>query len=457
MVACLVISDLICLYISLLIAISIWRQIRIDFSIHAYTSVILPVAICLVIVYSIVGLYPGTGLGPVEELRRLALSTTLVCLGFIALTFYARITTDWSRAIIGLTWSFSVFGMPISRKFFRRLALRFKLWGEPVVVIGDPEDAIKVTKEFRNHPLTGFWPVLCVTTDFISNIFPILASPEQEVWNENILFRDIDILILALGNKQLSATKEVLIDRSHSFRRIICVFDEERLGSVWFTNLNLIEYFGLEVRHQWNSPINRVLKRLLDLTLIMIGLPFLIPLFIVIAVAIYIDDPGAIFYTQMRIGVKGKEFRIWKFRSMISNAEELLDEKLKNNPVLHKEWLDSFKLKDDPRLTRVGKILRSTSLDELPQIWNVLRGEMSVIGPRPIVKEEIPLYGEEFEIFKRTAPGITGLWQISGRNDLSYRERVNLDVYYLQNWSIWLDIHILMHTVLSVLQRRGAY
>lgn len=457
MVAWLVLSDLICLYISLLIAIIIWRQVRTDFSIYAYVSAILPVALCLILVYSIMGLYPGTGLGPVEELRRLAICTTVVCLFLIALTFYTRVTTQWSRAIIGLTWSLLFFGMPISRKLFRRLAVRLKIWGEPVVVIGDLDSATKVTEAFRNHPLIGFWPVLCVTTDTISNIFPHLASPPKEEWSENILFRDADILILTLGDKQLSTVKDVLLDRSHSFRRIICIFDEDNLGSVWFTNLHLIEFFGLEVLHQWNHPINRVLKRLLDLGLIVICIPLLIPLFIIIGIAIYIDNPGAIFYSQKRIGFKGKEFRIWKFRSMISNAEELLGEKINSSPDFQREWSDSFKLRDDPRITFVGKILRSTSLDELPQIWNVLRGEMSIIGPRPIVNEEIPLYGDEFEIFNRVIPGITGLWQISGRNDLPYRERINLDVYYLQNWSIWLDIHILMHTVLTVMQRRGAY
>ncbi len=457
MVACLVMSDLFCLNISLWIAVIIWRQVRTDFSIYAYASIILPVAVGLIIVYSIMGLYPATGLGPVEELRRLAICTTVVCLVFIALTFYTRVSTQWSRAIIGLTWSLLFFGMPISRKLFRRLAVRLKVWGEPVVVIGDLEGATKVTEAFRNHPLIGFWPVLCVTTDTISSIFPHLTSPPKEEWNESILFRVADILILTLGDKQLSAVKDVLMDRSHSFRRIICIIDEDNLGSVWFTNLHLIEYFGLEVLHQWNHPINRALKRLIDLGLIIICIPLLIPLFIIIGIAIYIDSPGALFYSQKRIGFKGKEFRIWKFRSMISNAEELLDEKINISPDFQKEWSDSFKLKDDPRITFVGKILRSTSLDELPQIWNVIRGEMSIIGPRPIVNEEIPLYGDEFEIFNRVIPGITGLWQISGRNDLAYRERVNLDVYYLQNWSIWLDIHILMHTVLSVMQRRGAY
>jgi len=142
---------------------------------------------------------------------------------------------------------------------------------------------------------------------------------------------------------------------------------------------------------------------------------------------------------------------------MAHNAETALKQRLKKDPALQMEWESNFKLKNDPRITDIGRFLRRTSLDEIPQIWNVLKGEMSLIGPRPIVTEEIPLYGDEFEIYKQVLPGITGLWQISGRNDLPYHDRVKLDVYYIQNWSIWLDIHILMHTMLATLQARGAY
>ena len=193
------------------------------------------------------------------------------------------------------------------------------------------------------------------------------------------------------------------------------------------------------------------------MTLMFLGMPFMIALFAVIALLIKIISPGPVFYQHKRIGLDGKEIWIWKFRTMTHNSEFALQQHLKEDPALQMEWEINFKLKRDPRVTAIGRFLRRTSLDELPQIWNVLRGEMSLIGPRPIVKEEIALYGDEFEIYKQVLPGITGLWQISGRNDLPYHDRVKLDVYYIQNWSIWLDIHILMHTILSTLQARGAY
>jgi Undecaprenyl-phosphate galactose phosphotransferase WbaP len=176
-----------------------------------------------------------------------------------------------------------------------------------------------------------------------------------------------------------------------------------------------------------------------------------------IGLAIKLDSPGPVFYTQKRVGHDGREIRMWKFRSMVLNAEKVLEDYLLRDDAMRLEWEQNFKLKHDPRITRVGNFLRRTSLDELPQLWNVVNREMSLIGPRPIVNDEISLYKDDFEIYKQVLPGMTGMWQISGRNNLSYEERVSLDVYYVQNWSIWLDVHILMHTVITALQGRGAY
>ena len=153
----------------------------------------------------------------------------------------------------------------------------------------------------------------------------------------------------------------------------------------------------------------------------------------------------------------GATFTAWKFRTMVRNASEVLARHLERNPALRQEWDRSHKLRHDPRVTAAGRVLRRTSLDELPQIWNVLRGEMSVVGPRPIVADEIALYGEAYELYTRVRPGITGLWQVSGRNDLPYEKRVQLDTYYIRNWSPWLDLYILARTVAAVLMARGAY
>jgi lipopolysaccharide/colanic/teichoic acid biosynthesis glycosyltransferase len=147
----------------------------------------------------------------------------------------------------------------------------------------------------------------------------------------------------------------------------------------------------------------------------------------------------------------------WKFRTMVENAEQLLEEHLAKNPQLREEWDNTHKLRQDPRVTRIGRILRRTSLDELPQIWNVLRGEMSLVGPRPVVSAEVEKYGESFDFYRAVRPGITGLWQVSGRSDTSYSERVALDVRYVRHWSVWLDIYLLARTFRVVFRGSGAY
>jgi undecaprenyl-phosphate galactose phosphotransferase len=168
-------------------------------------------------------------------------------------------------------------------------------------------------------------------------------------------------------------------------------------------------------------------------------------------------DGGPAFYSQIRIGKDGKPFKCWKFRSMIVNADEALKLYLASNPDAEEEYKRDFKLKDDPRITPVGRLLRKTSLDEIPQFYNVLKGEMSLVGPRPIVEKETHFYEDKLSYYLAVRPGITGLWQVSGRNDISYQQRVSMDVWYVENWSIWNDIVIFIETVYVVLARKGAY
>jgi lipopolysaccharide/colanic/teichoic acid biosynthesis glycosyltransferase len=198
-------------------------------------------------------------------------------------------------------------------------------------------------------------------------------------------------------------------------------------------------------------------KWLLDLVLIVAALPALVFLLISIAVAIKLDSAGPVLYSQTRLGRGGAQIKLWKFRSMSVDAEEILQAHLERNPAATHEWEAHRKLRVDPRVTRIGKILRRTSLDELPQVWNVLRGDLSLVGPRPILPDEASLYGDDLESYLVALPGLTGLWQISGRNDLPFYDRIALDLYYVQNWSIWLDVNILLTTILAVFQGRGAY
>jgi Undecaprenyl-phosphate galactose phosphotransferase WbaP len=181
-----------------------------------------------------------------------------------------------------------------------------------------------------------------------------------------------------------------------------------------------------------------------------------LPLIIAIAALIKLTSPGPAFFGQRRYGRKGEPFMAWKFRSMAADASQVLEQCLASDPALLEEWRRSHKLRNDPRVTRIGRFLRRTSLDELPQLWNILRGQMSFVGPRPIVAEEIARYGASYSVYKKVTPGLTGLWQVSGRNNTSYEQRVNFDLYYVRNWSLWLDLHVLARTVKVVVLGDGA-
>ncbi|EST12654.1 multidrug MFS transporter [Sporolactobacillus laevolacticus DSM 442] len=199
------------------------------------------------------------------------------------------------------------------------------------------------------------------------------------------------------------------------------------------------------------------LKRVLDLFGAVVGLVLSSPLFFVISLLyLFGDNKGPVFFKQKRVGQGGKEFYIYKFRSMIVNAEELL----KSNKVLYKKYIDNnYKLEpdEDPRITKIGRLLRKTSLDELPQFINVLKGEMSLVGPRPVIAEELMEYGEKKDLFLSARPGLTGYWAASGRSDIEYPERCNVELYYIENRSIALDIKIILQTIYSVIARKGAY
>jgi lipopolysaccharide/colanic/teichoic acid biosynthesis glycosyltransferase len=200
----------------------------------------------------------------------------------------------------------------------------------------------------------------------------------------------------------------------------------------------------------------RFAKRLLDVSVACTLMPCLVPLFLVSAVIVKMSSPGPVLYRQKRIGRFGREFTLWKFRTMYRNSDEILRNHLETNPESAREWKQTRKLRKDPRVTRLGSILRRASLDELPQFLNVLAGTMSLVGPRPIVAAEKAHYGDAYFFYTSAKPGLSGLWQVSGRSDLSYDQRVNLDAEYIRQWNLALDIKILWRTGAAVWASKGA-
>lgn len=212
------------------------------------------------------------------------------------------------------------------------------------------------------------------------------------------------------------------------------------------------------VRSSAHGPVvGGAAKRAADIALALTGLIMLAPLLILIALAVRTTSRGPVFFGHRRIGAGGRVFRCWKFRSMVKNGDEVLERYLTRHPEARAEWDATRKLKNDIRITRIGRVLRDFSLDELPQLVNVLRGEMSLVGPRPVVADELALYGSDARYYLAARPGITGLWQVSGRSDVSYEARVAFDKAYVLGWSALGDLRIILKTIPAALAARGAY
>jgi Undecaprenyl-phosphate galactose phosphotransferase WbaP len=246
-------------------------------------------------------------------------------------------------------------------------------------------------------------------------------------------------------------------DWCHGFQHVLLVPDMPGICSLGITTREVGGEVGFEMPQRLFQRGPAIVKRSMDFLLSLLGLVVLSPLFLLIAVAVKLTSKGPIFYGQSRYGRDGKIFKALKFRSMVPHADRILADHLATHPEDLFEWQRDHKLKNDPRVTSIGKWMRRLSLDELPQLFNVLAGQMSLVGPRPIVKDEIQKYGRRYGLYSRVRPGITGLWQVSGRNNTTYDQRIAMDEYYVQNWSVWFDSYLLIRTVKTVLYGEGAY
>ena len=296
----------------------------------------------------------------------------------------------------------------------------------------------------------------------ITSILNVDGQTPQEVYSKIAILVDdeqYDSAVIDIEDNALFAMSTLVDHLQIKVRRIILLPKLTKTPMMNGELISSLHHKGMAfyLQNHLLSPFDRVIKQFFDflvaLMLITVASPFLLWLYVLV----YISTKGHPIFKHERIGQHGKTFKVYKFRTMYLDAQQRLFTLLATSDESRKEWQKDFKLKNDPRITKIGHFLRKTSLDELPQLINVLRGEMSLVGPRPIVHEEVKKYGEYFEYFTAVKPGITGLWQVSGRNDIEYDERVQLDVWYVRNWCIELDIQILMKTFLVVLGRKGSY
>ena len=271
--------------------------------------------------------------------------------------------------------------------------------------------------------------------------------------------RNIHILIIAAPGLPEEGMKKLLYSVQHLTDTILFTPNLVGipLGSVEISTLFVEQLTVIKSKNNLSRRANRLVKFVFDMVLTCAGTLAILPLLLVLSLLVGIDNKGRIFFAHRRVGRNGREFPCYKFQTMVPDADKVLIQYLSVNAAARREWEDSFKLTNDPRVTRLGAFLRKTSLDELPQVFNVLRGEMSLVGPRPIVRAEIAKYGKNIREYYMVRPGITGMWQTSGRSDTTYEERVAMDTWYVRNWSIWLDIKYLIKTFTTVISRKGAY
>jgi Undecaprenyl-phosphate galactose phosphotransferase WbaP len=452
------ISDLIGLFLAGLLAVLLRVLIGGFINPSFYWSLI-PLEILFVSIYVWRGLYPGVGLSPVEELKRLSVSTSVVFLVITAVTFWIRTAEYYSRLVFAFAWIFALIILPINRAIIRSIAVRLGLWGEPVAVVGYGPQGQKIVDFLCENLRFGLRPVALVSASN-SSVLNNCALPRFSFDNNGDIsskLTNVRTLVLITSEMHEELQDAIVDQHRFGFKRLILIPNLHWVGSVGVIPYDLEGFLGLEVRQNLLKEWEQSLKRVLDVGMVFGLGVFALPIFWIIALVIKLDSKGNSLYSQRRIGKGGRKFNMLKFRTMVTDADQALIDHFSENQTARAEWEASQKLKEDPRVTRVGKFLRKTSLDELPQLWNVLKGEMSLVGPRPIVEEEIKLYRDGYRLYHQVRPGITGLWQVSGRNDVGYDRRVRYDEYYVRNWSIWLDVYILLRTIWTVAQGEGAY
>ncbi|MEG2005568.1 MAG: sugar transferase, partial [Bilophila sp.] len=379
------------------------------------------------------GLYGAPPPALPEEMRILGVSTSLAYFCIAIFLFLGRGEMP-SRLVFLGAWLLSMGLVPLVRCQLRATLAHKPWWGVPTVLLGEGVLASRVEAYLIEHAEVGLRPQALFTPAQCGALEPlddaVSACGLQRLEHEEDLvafanrYRETCAVVMVARDATLSCRRKLIDMASQIFPAVILVPEDFADGEIpiWVRPLEIGSVLCLKVRQNLLDPRRLMLKRVVDLVLSLIGGTLLLPLFVLMALAIRLESPGSAFFCQERIGRCGKIIRILKFRTMVSDAEKVLQDCLANNPEKRKEWEADQKLRDDPRITRVGAFLRRTSLDELPQLWNVLCGEMSLVGPRPIVREEVERYGAVFSAYKRVRPGITGLWQVSGRNDLSYKE-----------------------------------
>ncbi|WP_245534112.1 exopolysaccharide biosynthesis polyprenyl glycosylphosphotransferase [Sulfurimonas autotrophica] len=365
-----------------------------------------------------------------QETKKILKSLILAYFIVLALLTLTKTSFGYSRLFISIYFLFAVFLMPIAKRFEKRIIYKFPFFKKKVLVMGDNNQVEVLKKELRDNWYIG------------------MESDDKEY----------DTVIIS---SQGMSVEEVNHKITKYLEANTAVYIVPYVTNINFANSNIMEYSNIrystiQVENKLLLKINIWIKNLFDLFVTLMIMPFFLLIHAVISLAIILDSKGAVFFKQDRLGKDDNNFVCYKYRTMYKNADDILKNYLKSNPDEVKYYEEYHKYKNDPRVTKIGRLLRTTSMDELPQIINVLKGEMSLVGPRPYMLNESDKLGEDKNFILKVKPGITGLWQVSGRNNLTFKQRNELEVWYIKNWSLWADFVILIKTVKVVFSKIGA-
>ena len=366
-----------------------------------------------------------------------------------------------SRAYVVIFFCMSFICLYLGRHILVKICNRLNIMKEPVLFIGGSKTADNIIYFAGHNNCFGIKVSGIVDDDagcLLKDKYRILPGVDKAAqWADKLGVKSVIIAIPSLNRESLM---KLIDDLQPKVRRLL--FVPNTIGMPVY-NMEVKKLYEsnmllLGIKNNLLKRHNRFLKRIFDLVLSIIGMVIVIPVSLIVCAAILIESPGAApIFRHYRVGKDGKLFPCYKFRSMVPHAQEKLKDYLAQNPAAKAEWQQFYKLKHDPRITKIGRFIRKTSIDELPQVFNVIKGEMSLVGPRPIIRDEEHYYGSHIKDYYSVLPGITGMWQANGRSDTGYDERVELDVWYVRNWSIWIDIALICKTVKAVFFGKGAY
>jgi Undecaprenyl-phosphate galactose phosphotransferase WbaP len=469
--ACLLLTDILALLSSFLLAHLLRSQVIPKFtSLFKYAPVPLEVqlkygflsgALIIIFVFSLERLYTKrfSFWDEVKHLYRgLVFSFVLLMLS----VFLSRGYTQFSRVVIISAWILSLFLFPFFRHTAKILLVKLNLWKKKVLILGTDETARALAKGIRSNPTIGYEIMGFLSPDenevglsLLDDLKVIGKVSQVEKLDPRSGPLDIIISLPEIDQQ----TMIDLVETSEKVAETIKIVP--RIGNIFTLGVD-VETFGdvlsLSVARNLVKPWNIFIKRVIEIALTALLMIVFSPFLLIIAAAIRVDSRGPALFIQDRLGENGHRFRLIKFRSMFQDGDSKLQDYLEGNTEARREWQEFQKLRNhDPRVTRVGRFLRRYSLDELPQLINVLKGNMALVGPRPYLPREKDEIGKSYDLILRVKPGITGLWQVSGRNILPFKQRLLLDEYYIRNWSLWMDLVILIKSVKVFLSREGAF